>query len=618
MKKIIIVLLSIVIIVANAQDYKELIKNVPGADKYPDASAINVFTKIDIDLSADGSFKKHVYYIKKILTYKGKRRYSDVKLDYNANIESIELGECFSIRDGEKIAIPKEAIHDNGTFMTMYSPEYINERQKVVNFPAIEPNDFIVVEYTITKNTKDFFSGEEQMQEGNPYLRKEFTITAPKSVKLNYKYREDKIKFSKYNKGEKIVYSWSVTKMPLIKDEKNNPSYSAIGCPIFYSTKASWEEASKIYFEQFNSVNYNIKEVAELVKVYANSKMTNELKLQSIYAYIQNNFEFKYSYSEDGLAPQEPLKVLEQKFGSPKELTALFLAMAKAANVKVKQVLLLWNTDFPEVKQVPCSKYHSGVFAYYNGKVIGFRSHYMPFGTSWNSKCYLVQKDNPKEILDYKMDMSDLVNNTVNVKLNKDFTADVSFKKVLKGLEDYKLRNRFKNQTEKKRKIWFTSNISDKSINVIGEPEFKNIENYNNNLEISFNAKINNYYNNQENYLYFKLPESESVELELTGAERENPYQVRQTYSIVEKYVFENIPEGYKVIKPKTPILNTYNDDKVKMTFKISSKTEGDKVIVFREISIPQTIISKENYPRFAKFIGEIQKPLNNMIFLSK
>ena len=454
MKKLIIVLLSIVIIVANAQDYKELIKNVPGADKYPDASAINVFTKIDIDLSADGSFKKHVYYIKKILTYKGKRRYSDVKLDYNANIESIELGECFSIRDGEKIAIPKEAIHDNGTFMTMYSPEYINERQKVVNFPAIEPNDYIVVDYTITKKPKDFFSGEEQMQEGNPYLRKEFTIITPKTVKLYYKYKEDKIKFSKYDKGEKTVYNWRVSEMPLIKDEKNKPSYSVIGSPIFYSTKASWEEASKIYFDQFNSVNYNIKEVAELVKAYANSKMTNELKLQKIYAYIQDNFEFKYAYNEDGLVPQDALKVLDQKFGSSKELTALFFAMAKAANVEVKQVLLLWNSDFPEVKQVPCTKYHSGVFALYNNKVIGFRSHYMPYGTSWNSICYLVLKDNPTEIVDYKMDMSELVNKTVTVKLNKDFTADVSFKKVLVGLEDYKLRNRFKNQTEKKRKIW--------------------------------------------------------------------------------------------------------------------------------------------------------------------
>ncbi len=618
MKKIIIILLSIVIIGANAQDYKELIKNVPGANKFPDASAINVFTKIDIDLSVDGTSKKHVYYIKKILTYKGKNRYSDVKLDYNANIESIELGECFSIRDGEKIAIPEEAIHDNGTYMTMYSPEYINERQKVINFPAIEPKDFIVVEYTVIRKPKDFFSGEEQMQEENPYLRKEFTVITPKAVKLNYKYKEDKIKFSKYDKGEKTVYNWIVSEMPLIKDEKNKPSYSVIGCPIFYSTKASWEEASKIYFEQFNSVNYNIKEVAALVKEYANSKMTNELKLQKIYAYIQDNFEFKYAYNEDGLVPQEALKVLDQKFGSPKELTALFFAMAKAANVKVKQVLLLWNTDFPEVKQVPCSKYYSGVFALYNNKVIGFRSHYMPFGTSWNSKCFLILKDNPTEILDYKMDMSELVNKTVNIKLKKDFTADANFKKVLIGLEDYRLRNRFKNQTEKKRKIWFTSNISDKSISVIGEPEFKNIENYNNNLEISFNAKINNYYNNQENYIYFKLPESEGVDLELTGAERENPYQVRKTYSIKEKYVFENIPTGYKVIKPKTTILNTYNDDKVKMTFEISSVTEGNKIIVTRKISIPQTIISKDNYPKFAKFIGELQKPLNNMVFLSK
>ena len=128
----------------------------------------------------------------------------------------------------------------------------------------------------------------------------------------------------------------------------------------------------------------------------------------------------------------------------------------------------------------------------------------------------------------------------------------------------------------------------------------------------------NNFYKTQDNYIYLKLPEPEDIDVTLTGKSRETPYEIRSTYSITEKYVFENIPDGYKVIKPKTAILNTYKDQKVQMTSEISSVTEGNKVIVIRKINIPKTIISKENYPKFAKFIGEIQKPLNNMVFLTK
>ncbi len=618
MKKLIIILISTIITSAFAQDYKELIKNVPNSDKYPEASAINVFTKIDINVSADGTSKKHVFYIKKILTYKGKNRYSDVKLDYNANIETVELGECFSVRDGKKIDIPKEAIHDNGTYLTMYSPEYINQRQKVVNFPAIEPNDFIVVNYTITQKPNSFFSGIEQMQEENPYLKKVFSIAFDKNMQINYSSSKD-ISLNKSEKANKTVYTWTVENIPAIKDEKNKPNLSIIGKPIFYSAKANWADAANVYFKQFNSVDYNIKDVAFLVKDYKDSKMSNEQKLQKIYAFIQDNFEFKYALLEDGLTPQEPKKVLNQKFGSSKELTALFIAMAKAANIEIKPVLVIYNTDIPQYKNTACSDAITTVYAYYNGTLIGLHSQYMPFGTTWFEKAYLIFNDNTGKLIDYKIDTKSTISRNINIKLNKDFTANADFTKTLKGKEDFKLRRSFKNETEKKRKIWFTSDISDKSINVIGEPAFKNLDNYNKNLEISFKAKINNFYKTQDNYIYLKLPNPEEIDIQLTGKNRENPYEIHDTYNITEKYVFENIPQGYTIIKPKAGIINTYKDDKIEMSFEISSIiTKDGKIIITRNIVIPKTIISKENYPKFAKFISEIQTPLNNMVFLAK
>ena len=617
MRKIFIILISIIFTGAYAQDYKKLIENVPGSDKFPDASAINVYTKIDLNVNKDGSSTKHVYYIKKILTYKGKNRYSDVKLTYNANIEKIELGECFSVRNGEKIPIPKEAIHDNESYMMMYSPEYINERQKVVNFPAIEPGDFIIVDYTITLNPKDFFSGIEQMQEANPYLQKDFTITTPKDFELVYNFSKDKINFEKSEKNSKAVYHWSVKDVPLIKDERNKPSFSIIGRPIFYTAKKNWKEASSVYFKQFNAVNYDTKEVAALVKDYANSRMSNETKLHQIYAYIQDNFEFKYAYNEDGLTPQEPSKVLNQKFGSSKELTALFIAMTKAANIKVQKALVIGDPNLPISKEVACSDFSSGIFAYYNGKLISFNAQYLPFGTTWYENTYLILEDNADKILNYKFDTQSLISKTINIKLNSDFTADAKFEKTLKGREDYSLRRSFKNETEKKRKIWFTSDISDKSINVIGDPVFKHLENYAQNLQINFEAKINNYYKEQGDYIYFKLPETEKISISLTGNNRKTPYQIRSSYSVTEKYVYENIPSG-NIIKPKTKIYNSYEDATTKMYFKITSKTENNKIIIIREIYIPSTIISVADYPKFYKFISEIQKPLNNMIFLKK
>ena len=616
MKTIFIIIISFFVISASGQDYKDLIKNVSGIEKYPDASAINVFTKIDINVNKDESYTKHVFYIKKILTYKGKRNYSDVKLDYNNKFETIELGECFSIRDGKKITIPIEAIHDNGTYLTMYSPEYIDQRQKVINFPAIEPNDFIVVEYTITSKANNYFSGVEQMQEDNPYLKKKLSITCPaKSFKI-YSETVDGVAEKTVTNGDKTTIIWSVENMPALKDEKNRPPLSIIGKPVFYSSVETWKQASNIYFNQFESVNYNTKEVAKLANSITDLNMGDNKKMQKIYAYIQDNFEFKYSLIDDGFKPQEASMVLNQKFGSVKELTALFCAMAKAVKITANPVLLISNTNVPQYKRITSSSAISQLYVYYDGKLMGFNSQYQPYGSTWFEKAFLVSKEGEFTTFIQKSDYK--TNRTINVKLNNDFTADVSFMKILKAKDDYKLRRRFKNQTEKKRKIWFSSNISDKSISVIGEPVFKNIDDYAKNLEISFNAKINNYYKMQDNYFYLKLPEAEGIALELTGNDRENDYEIWSAISFTEKYIFDNVPSGFYVIKPKTSIIKTYKDDKVEMSFEIKSEIIDGKVIIYRKLMIPKTIIASSDYERFAAFISEVQKPLNNMIFLSK
>lgn len=617
MKKIITILFSLLVISVSGQNYKELIKNIPGKEKFPNASAINVFTKIDIQLNNDGSFIKHVYYIKKILNYKGKTKFSDVKLTYNANFENIDLGECFAVRDTVKIPLPKEATHDNQTSMSMYSPEYINQRQTVVNMPAIEPGDFIVMDYTVTSKPRAWFSGVEHFQESNPYLHKELNITVPDSKKLTYKFPEGKVSFSEKEVGDKAVYSWSADNVPLIKDEKNNPSYLIIGRPVFYSDMSDWSNAAQKLFDEFQSVNYQTDAVKQLVSKLTLNNKNDETKLQDIYNYIEENFVFKYSMNDESFTPQPEDKVLAQQYGSNRELTALLLAMAKDAGiVGVKPVFAISQTDVKEAKEIPCRELISRLAIYYNGTLFSFVTKDLPYGFSWYEKAWLLTNDKPFKIIDYNFDTKNLVNKKVDINLNDDFSASATFEKTLRGGEDYTVRRQCKDLTEKKRKIWFTSKINDKSITVTNGPEFINIQNLEANLETKYNAHIDNYYTKQGKYLYMQLPETEGVNLSLTGNERVNPYQVNNTISFTEQYTFDKLPKGYSLIKPKNPITYYLKTGNVEMRFSIRAKIENGKLIVDRTVSIPKTIVSKDDYPKFYKFISTIQKPLNTVLFL--
>jgi hypothetical protein len=587
-------------------------------DKFPDASAVNVFTKIDITLQKDGSYAKHIYFIKKILNYKGKIEYSDFKITYNANFEKVTIGNCFSVRDEKEIPLPKEATHDEGTYMTMNSPEYINERQTVINMPGVEPNDFIVLDYTIDGIGRNFFSGVEDFQEENPFLHKEFSVSVPKPLNLTYRFNEAKFKFSKTVNGDNILYKWSVDNVPLIKDENNKPSFWIIGMPVFYSTQASWSDAVPLLFKQFKSVNYETDAVKKLMPELASSKESNEVKLHLIYDYIQKNFIIKDNSPDNDFIPQAPDKLIEQHFGSSRELTALFIALAKDAGVEVKPVFALSQTKIKEIKDVPCRDFIEGIYAFYNNTVISLSLKNAPYGYTGFEKAFLLTDDNPTKIINYQFDTKEQLKTDASITLNSDLTAKAVFNKELRGEEDYNVRSQFKDETEKNRKIWFTSNIEDKSVSIVEGPEFVDIQNLAANLKIKFVAHIDNFSTTQDNYLYMQLPETRKVNIQLNGKERETPYQVNNTVSVTEKYVFDNLAKEYTVIKPQEKIEKTLKSEDGEMYFSITAVMENGKLTVYRKIFIPQTIVSKEDYPAFYQFISSMQKPLNTVVFLKK
>ena len=82
-------------------------------------------------------------------------------------------------------------------------------------------------------------------------------------------------------------------------------------------------------FKQFKSVNYETDAVKKLMPELASNKESNEAKLHIIYDYIQKNYIIKDNQADNDFIPQAPDKLIEQHFGSSRELTALFIAHGK-------------------------------------------------------------------------------------------------------------------------------------------------------------------------------------------------------------------------------------------------------------------------------------------------
>jgi hypothetical protein len=136
---------------------------------------------------------------------------------------------------------------------SILSPDYINFREKIINFPQIEPGYFVVVDYTITHKRCEPVNGVEHLKETNPYLNKIFTIKCPKKFKLNYHYDKDAVNFTKKKEGKFNVYSWNVKNTAIYKEENNSPSLLVSGTPIVFSFYKDWHELAE---EKLLKLNY--------------------------------------------------------------------------------------------------------------------------------------------------------------------------------------------------------------------------------------------------------------------------------------------------------------------------------------------------------------------------
>ena len=605
-------------------DFTKYTQDIPGLDDYPEASAINVYTDVRITVNADKSYTYDVFYVKKILNYKGKKEYSDVKIQYDANYDSVEIGDCFTINvKGEKEALPKEALHNTESYMSVASPDYINMKEWVINFPDVDPGAFICLKYKRTNTRRDFIEGVEHLAEYNPYLIKNFTIVSPKSIPIYFDFKKDypNLKFSQKSEGRNIVYSWKIEKTSCILEENDSPSFLIIGCPIAYSSSKDWQEMMSVEFKKLQSGISVNQEIRTLTDEITKGKEQPKDKLFAIYNYIADNFILKYIILEDmDFTPQPVEKVLAQKFGSSRELTCLFLSMAKAAGINNCEPTIALdenNRFYDSQMKIPARQFFRQLLVYFNGMLISVGSNDMPFGFTGLENCnIIIGKDKPV-IEKYLFPQIALKTKIIKIKINENKDAALDFSTLYYGSADNLLRSEFRNETEQKRKIWFSENIGEKNLTITDGPYFDNIENLDKPLSIRFKADVQNFYVEQDDYIYFELPQV-SLPITITDKERKNPLQIFENFKTKEEYYFINIPPGYKVVKPSSKIMEVLKIGNENVLYSVDFQEANQQLMLTREVVIPQMLVQPGDFTKLKDFITKIHSPLNMMIFLKK
>ncbi len=610
MNKIINLILIFSALAVYSYDIDKLIKKVDPEITYDDANAINVFTEVIYDIGKDGSYVHKVFYVKKILNYSGQTRYSDVSIEYDPDFEKVDLITTLTVTpEGNRIEVPENQIYDLNTDESLWSPEYIRHRKKVISFPQIGPGYFIVLEYHVACTRKLPLSGIEHFRESNPYLEKNLIIRHPKGMEIKY-YAHPDLKL-KQGKNE---LKWSITNSPLIRNEPNSPDYVYSGTPVIFSFYKGWKEYVQNEFSDI--LKYKTSDrVKELAGKITAGIETEEEKVHAIYKFLSQNFDSRNCYISLMNMNPEPLDlVLDKKYGSSREMTALFIALAEHSGIKGCEPALRLTGTYSQLpakaSKLVLKDLIEEVYVYRNGEMFKPGERSRAFGFCDTYDCSIVLPSRPEPV-NYSYPNLPQAERTYDmVPEQQDVIAEIS--SINRGGYDSWMRS-FERMPEEERNMrFFQWLIRDNSAELVEGPAFDSFDDLVKPVKVDFAIRRNGAVIEQDKYSYFSVPAFESLP-DVSLKQRVNDLRINS--KIFNRYRYIIRGEGKDVINLKASE-KKFECSGLTAYIRTDIIKDGEADIYSVEYYIPEMTVPKEKYSQFRDFLSGLKNPVSYSVFL--
>jgi hypothetical protein len=157
----------------------------PGEDPPVDSNATVLESRKELVVTDAHTSIYKVRYAKRILTYSGKIREAEVKIDFNPACQEAKLVRAVvTSKTGQRQEISKDEINIMDAGWNASAKRYTGGKILVANLPGVDIGSNIEVEYQITTKDKPFLSGFEAFQLQDQLEQKCFKLTAPAGVKI--------------------------------------------------------------------------------------------------------------------------------------------------------------------------------------------------------------------------------------------------------------------------------------------------------------------------------------------------------------------------------------------------------------------------------------------------
>ncbi|MEJ2730619.1 MAG: DUF3857 domain-containing protein [Deltaproteobacteria bacterium] len=294
-----------------------------------------------------------VHYVKRILSYAGKIRESEVKIPYNPATETARIIRAAVIsKSGQRQEVSKDEVNVMDAAWNSSAKRYTGGKLLVDSLPGVEIGSTIEVEYEVSMQGRPYLSGFQSFQLQDEIEQKSFKITAPAGLDLRtlHSGSGNLVSEKKETVEGRQVLQWRAHQVGALPEESALPpawSYQA-GVVYYVGNPAA-------YYKKLNEVmlagaarNTQVREVAQRITARAKTKLE---AVKAIRDYVAESVRLAGPpFTELPLSElSDADTTLADGYGHAADRAILLHAMLAAVGIHAKFVLA---ADLPAIAEL--------------------------------------------------------------------------------------------------------------------------------------------------------------------------------------------------------------------------------------------------------------------------
>lgn len=591
-----------------------------------------------LDVSDAHTARLHVKFSKKILTYQGKIRESEVKVPYNPACEEARLIKSTVIsKTGERREISPGEINVMDANWSASAKRYTGGKILVASLPGVEIGSTIEGEYEITMKEKPFLSGFEFFQIFDELQKKSFQLSAPEGLKIETRVTTGGIlpEESKVKEQGSQSFEWKIKEVKALPNERQTPPdwISFPGVSYFVGDFRSYlKELNNTLLERSRSGAH----AAELAQKISRKSKSQLETLRAIRDFVAKSIRPAGPSSFTELPLRELSKAdttLAEGYGDDADRAILLHAMLIAAGFHPEFLLASHLSPIPEIQKVattfpfpesfkaPLLKVTVDGATYY----LNDTDQYAELGTTAYDKSLALNLSTQagEVILAAKQDQ-DRIDTDYHLSVSDEGKLRMQVESRFYGKDYNEKRRFFSEQHPEERKQYYQELVSGVAQGAHSAGDLiTQFDGYPGRM--SFTVEVDHFAVVDGNYLYFTLPFTPSLFVLPGGEHRILPFEVPRYRTTLNAEIalppkFQKIvisPVSKKLEVPSNPAATEGEKMAAGKVEIVATETPG-KFSLHEELEAVAGIISPKDYPSLLKLESQLKKKSSSLFLLEK